>query len=141
MSDVNPKAWAEASAQLPAAILIVLVVLMFLVFGLLIWRGNERLGFVGVGTELRRWRQATEASAEAQRLLRGDFHVVVQWVARRLGSEPPPLPPIEDLEASAVDAPARAPLASRPTIEPPPATVRGGTPPPSRKDPRKSRPQ
>lgn len=115
----DPAAWGQAATALGPDRGVIVVVLAFAALALLFWRGSAFLGIVGVGQELRRMTQTLEKQAREQTALRGDFHVVVEWLARREGSDPPPLPPlsqpVEEGGASIAPPPLPAPPDAGPT--------------------------
>ena len=117
----DPAAWAVVIRDITAASAVLAVVVVGAVLALLFWRGSEKLGIVGAGSEIRLTRQALERNTSTQSALRADFRVVVAWIARREGSEPP-LQPLEEHDES----PGHAPLPF------PPNDARG--------EPRQSRP-
>ena len=109
----DPAAWAQAVQSVGPDRGVILVVVVGALLALLFWRGAEKLGVIGVGQELRLMRVALEKNASEQTALRGDFHVIVQWLAKRERTDPPPLPPLSESEAAA------APLAPPPSHDPP----------------------
>ena len=109
----DPAAWAQAVQSVGPDRGVILVVVVGALLALLFWRGAEKLGVIGVGQELRLMRVALEKNASEQTALRGDFHVIVQWLAKRERTDPPPLAPLSESEAAA------APLAPPPAHDPP----------------------
>jgi hypothetical protein len=109
----DPAAWAQAVQSVGPDRGVILVVVVGALLALLFWRGAEKLGVIGVGQELRLMRVALEKNASEQTALRGDFHVIVQWLAKRERTDPPPLAPLSESEAAA------APLAPPPSHDPP----------------------
>lgn len=114
----DPAAWGQAVQSLGPDRGVILVVVVGAVLCLLFWRGAERLGIVGVGHELRLMRQALEKNAIEQTRLRGDFHVIVEWLAKRERTEPPPLAPLSESEAASAPL-APPPVSDRPNVGPP----------------------
>ena len=111
----DPLAVSHALRDIGAVGAMLVLVLLFVSIALLFWRGADKLGIVGAGTEIRLMRQAMEKSGREQAKLRADFHVVVRWIARREGSEPP-LAPVsqqtEEPDASSEPEPLRPPPAA-----------------------------
>ena len=125
----DPLAVSHALRDIGAVGAVLVVVIIFAVLALLFWRGSEKLGIIGAGTELQLTRKALERSSHEQSKLRADFRVVVAWIARREGSEPPLAPlskqseepgassepePLPPPPAVALPAQRLAPRASRP---------------------------
>lgn len=114
----DPAAWGQAAQALGPDRGVLIVALSFAALVILLWRGSKFLGIVGLGEEVRLGRQALEKQAREQTALRADFHIVVAWLARREGSEPPlpPLsPPAEGDGASIAPPPLPAPPDAGPT--------------------------
>lgn len=113
----DPAAWGQAVQSVGPDRGVILVVVVGAVLALLFWRGAEKLGIIGAGQEFRLMRIALEKNAQEQSLLRGDFHVVVQWMARRENADPPELPPLSTPEADGASV-APPPLPSPPNAAP-----------------------
>lgn len=114
----DPAAWGVAAQSLGPDRGVVLVVVVGAALALLFWRGAEKLGIVGAGQEFRLMRQALEKNAREQSLLRADFHIVVQWMAKREQDDPPELPPLSqtgDDGASISPPPLQPPPGDAPT--------------------------
>lgn len=120
----DPAAWGVLLRDITAVSAVLIVVIIGAFLALLFWRGSDKLGIVGAGSEIRLMRQAAERNTTVQSALRSDFRVVVAWIARREGSEPP-LPPIEESAASPEPAPIPAPPAHVPAA---PKSVRQSKP-------------
>lgn len=146
---VDPKAWAESAAGLPAAGLVLAAVFVVLAFVVLIWRGSEKLGITGVGSEVKLLREALikdlaetreersaelramvdffKASAESDKRLRREFRVVMKWAANAYGVAGPPLDDAdEDSDPAIALPPARTRAASVPDAQAGAPTSRQG---------------